>query len=258
MPGIADLKARSKTNMAVTTSNLEAKAREGSGKGFARRTRLEGQIPAIVYGKHLKAPISISVDPAAVKTAINTPRKLNTLITLKIGATSHTVMLKDYQQDPVTRALLHADFIDVRETDQVRVNVPLVLVGKAVGVAEGGILSQQRREIEVFALPSAIPEKIEVDVTALKVAQAMHINDVQMPAGVTIKSHVNYTVAIVAIPEAEVVAVAAAVVPGAEGAAAPAAGAAAAAAPAADGKAAPAAAGGKAAPAAAAAAPKKK
>ena len=141
-----------------------------------------------------------------------------------------------------------------------RVNVPLVLVGKAVGVADGGILSQQRREIEVFALPSAIPEKIEVDVTALKVAQAMHINDVKMPAGVTIKSHVNYTVAIVAIPEAEVVAVVAAVVP-VEGAPAAAAGAAPGAAPgaaaAAGGdKAAPAAAGGKAAPAAAA--PKKK
>lgn len=205
--------------MAVSTTNLEAKAREGSGKGFARRTRLEGQIPAIVYGKHLKSPMSISVDPAAVKAAINTPRKLNTLINLKVGGASHMVMLKDYQQDPVTRALLHADFIDVRETDQVRVNVPLVLVGKAIGVADGGILSQQRREIEVFALPSAIPEKIEVDVTALKVAQAMHINDVKMPEGVTVKSHVNYTVAVVAIPEAEVVAVVAAPV-AVEGAAA--------------------------------------
>ncbi len=246
--------------MAITTSSLEAVAREGTGKGFARRTRLEGKIPAIVYGKHLKAPISISIDPLAVRAAIHTPRKLNTIITLKIGGASHMVMLKDYQQDPVTRALLHADFIDVRETDQVRVNVPLVLVGKAVGVADGGILSQQRREIEVFALPSAIPEKIEVDVTALKVAQAMHINDVKMPAGVTIKSHVNYTVAIVAIPEAEVVAVVAAPV-AVEGAPAGAAAGAApgaapgAAAPAADGKAAPAA-GGKAAPAAAA--PKKK
>jgi large subunit ribosomal protein L25 len=246
--------------MAITTSNLEATAREGSGKGFARRTRLEGKIPAIVYGRHLKAPVSISVDPAAVKTAINTPRKLNTIITLKIGANSHMVMLKDYQQDPVTRALLHADFIDVRETDQVRVNVPLVLVGKAIGVADGGILSQQRREIEVFALPNAIPEKIEVDVTALKVAQAMHINDVKMPQGVTIKSHVNYTVAIVAIPEAEVVAVVAAPV-AVEGAAAGAAagaapGAAPGAAAAAGGDKAAPAAGGKAAPAAAA--PKKK
>ncbi len=246
--------------MAITTTTLEAKPRDSVGKGFARRTRLEGQIPAIVYGRHLKAPISISVDPLAVKAAIATPRKLNTLISLKVGGASHTVLLKDYQQDPVTRALLHADFIDVRETDEVRVNVPLVLVGKAVGVGEGGILSQQRREIEVYALPAAIPEKIEVDVTALKVAQAMHINDVKMPAGVKVKSSVNYTVAVVAIPEAEVVEVVAAVATpeaGAPGAAAAAGGAApgaapGAAAPAAGGAAAPAA-GGKAAPAAPAA-----
>lgn len=251
--------------MAVTTTNLEATKRDGSGKGFARRTRAEGKIPGVVYGKHLKEPMAISLDPVAMKAAINTPRKLNTLITLKVGGASHMVLLKDYQQDPVTRAVLHADFIDVHENDQVRVNVPLVLVGKAVGVGEGGILSQQRREIEVFALPNAIPEKIECDVTSLKVAQAMHINDVKMPAGVTVKSHVNYTVAVVAIPEAEVVATPVAAAPGAEGAAAApgAAGAAPAAdgkaadgkaAPAADGKAAPAA--GKAAPAAAA--PKKK
>jgi large subunit ribosomal protein L25 len=249
--------------MALTTTTLEATARSGSGKGFARRTRLEGKIPGIVYGKHLKAPITISLDPAAVKAAIATPRKLNTLISLKVGgAAAHTVLLKDYQQDPVTRALLHADFIDVRETDEVRVNVPLVLVGKAVGVGEGGILSQQRREIEVFALPNAIPEKIEVDVTALKVAQAMHINDVKMPAGVKVKSHVNYTVAVVAIPEAEVVTVAAVVTPeaGAAGAAGAAAPGAPGAAPGAAGAApaAGAAAGGKAAPAAAAPAAKKK
>lgn len=222
--------------MAITTTNLEAAPRKGSGKGFSRRTRAEGKIPAVVYGRHLKEPMAISVDPLAMKAAINTPRKLNTLISLKVGGASHMVLLKDYQQDPVTRAVLHADFIDVHENDQVRVNVPLVLVGKAVGVGEGGILSQQRREIEVFALPSAIPEKIECDVTHLKVAQAMHINDVKMPAGVTVKSHVNYTVAVVAIPEAEVVATPVAAAPGAEGAA-PAAGAAGAAA-AADGKAA--------------------
>src|SRR3954469_12679445 len=162
--------------MATTQTQLEAKVREGSGKGSARKARATGLIPAIVYGKHLEKPVQISVDPKAVKTAVNTTKRLNTVISLKVGSATHMVLLKDYQQDPVTRELLHADFIDVRENEQVRVNVPLVLVGKAVGVAEGGILSQQRREIEVFALPNAIPEKIEVDVTALKVAQAMHIN----------------------------------------------------------------------------------
>ncbi len=214
--------------MAVEKNVLEAKSREGTGKGPARRLRVQGLVPAVVYGKHLATPSQVSVDPLAIKKAINTPHKLNTLITLKVeGQDSKQVMLKDYQQDPVTREILHADFIAVRENEQIKVKVPLVLVGKAVGVAEGGILSQQRRELEVWALPNAIPEKIEADVTALKVAQALHVNDIQMPAGVTVKTQVNYTLAVVAIPEKEevVIAVAAPVAgaagaPAAEGAAA--------------------------------------
>jgi large subunit ribosomal protein L25 len=86
--------------------------------------------------------------------------------------------------------------------------VPLVLVGKPVGVTEGGILSQTRRELELFALPSAIPEKIEADVGQLKIAQSLHINDVKMPQGVRVKSSVNYTVAVVSAPEKEEVVVA--------------------------------------------------
>jgi large subunit ribosomal protein L25 len=130
-----------------------------------------------------------------------------------------------------------------------------VLTGRPVGVTEGGILSQSRREVEVYAMPSAIPEKIEADVSQMKIAQSMHINDVKLPEGVRVKSHVNYTIAVVSVPEKEEVApvaaaatpVAGAPAPGAEGAA-PAAGAP----KAADGKggaAAPAAAEGKAAPA---------
>lgn len=212
----------------TATTTLEAKTREGAGKGAARQLRATGLIPGIVYGKHLKAPMAIAVEAKAVKAAVNTPKKLNTVIALKVGSAQHLVLLKDYQQDPVTRDVLHADFIDVRENEQVKVKVPVVLVGKAEGQANGGILSQQRREIEIWALPNAIPEKIEADVTPLKIAQALHINDVKMPAGITVKTHVNYTIAVVVAPEAEVVATpaAAAAAPGAEGAAAaPAAGA---------------------------------
>ncbi len=240
--------------MSVDRATLEAKSREGSGKGSARRLRAQGLVPAIVYGRNMEKPSHIAVDPLLVKKAIATPHKFNTLITLKVPSQpDRMVLLKDYQQDPVTREVLHADFLDVKENEQVKVKVPLVLTGKAVGVAEGGILSQSRRDVEVYALPTAIPEKIEADVSHLKVAQALHINEVKMPAGVTVKSTVNYTVAVVAIPEKEEVApvaAAAAAVPGAAGAAG-------AAAPAADGKAAPAdgkaaapAADGKAAPAA--------
>lgn len=227
--------------MSIVLSKLEAKSRTGTGKGFARRTRAEGLIPGIVYGPHLAKPIAIAIDPAMVREAVATTKKLNTVIGLSIDGEQHMVLLKDYQMHPVSRDLLHADFIDVKETDQVKVKVPLVLTGKAIGVTEGGILSQMRRELEVFALPGAIPERIEIDVTPLKIAQALHINEVKLPEGIIVKTQVNYTIAVVAAPEVEKVAEPVAAAPGA----APAAGAAAAdgkAAPAADGKAAPAAA----------------
>jgi large subunit ribosomal protein L25 len=230
----------------MANNTLEAKAREGAGKGAARRLRTAGLVPAVVYGKHLKTPLHISVDPKAVRQAINTPHKFNTVITLKAEGGDKTVLLKDYQQDPVTREILHVDFIDVRENEQVKVKVPLVLVGKAIGTADGGLLTQIRREIEVFALPGSIPEKIEADVTHLKIATALHVNEMTMPKGVTVKSNVNYTIAVVSAPDKEEAGPAAA----AAAAAAPAAGAAA---PAAGAKAAP----GAAAPAAAKAPAKK-
>jgi large subunit ribosomal protein L25 len=196
--------------MSVDKSTLEAKSREGAGKGAARKLRSQGLVPAVVYGKHLKAPVHVALDPKSIRQSINTPHKLNTLITLKLGDTSHQVLLKDYQQDPLTRQILHADFIAVTEKEQVKVNVPLVLVGKAVGTADGGLLSQIRRELEVWALPAAIPEKIEADVTPLKIAQALHINDIKLPQGVSVKTNVNYTIAVVAAPEREDAGVAAA------------------------------------------------
>ncbi|NOJ80161.1 50S ribosomal protein L25/general stress protein Ctc [Myxococcus xanthus] len=188
--------------MSVNTSTLEAKPREGSGKGVARRLRAEGLIPAVVYGKHLEKPVHISVNPKAVRQAINTPHKFNTLIQIKVEGGDRQVLLKDYQMDPVTRAILHADFLDVRPTDKVKVNVPLVLTGRAQGVADGGLLTQARREIEVWSLPGAIPEKIEVDVTPMKIAEVLHINDLKLPEGVSVKTNVNYTLAVISAPEA--------------------------------------------------------
>ncbi len=228
--------------MSITTSKLEAKARSSSGKGPARRTRMEGLIPGVVYGKHLEKPFSIALDGKALRAAIATPKKLNTVIGLMVDGQEHTVMLKDYQMEPMTKELLHADFIAVKENEQVKVKIPLLLVGKAIGVLEGGILSQMRRELEVWALPAAIPLSIEVDVSALKIAAALHINDIKLPAGITVKAHTNFTIAVVTAPEIEKVAEPVAAVPGA----APAAGAAAGAAPAAGAAgAAPAAAGDK-------------
>jgi large subunit ribosomal protein L25 len=202
--------------MASDKNVLGGKARESAGKGPARRLRAQGLVPAIVYGRHLGAPAHIAVDPLEVKKAISTPLKFNTLLTLKVeGQEPRRVLLKDFQQDPVTREMLHADFLEVRENEEVKVNVPLVLVGKPEGVTSGGILSQNRRDIEVYVLPSSIPEKLEADVTHLKIAQSLHIRDVKFPPGVRVKTHVNYTLAVVNVPEKEEVVVAPVPVPGA-------------------------------------------
>jgi large subunit ribosomal protein L25 len=215
--------------MSIDRSTLEARPRDNAGKGFARRLRAQKLIPAVVYSRQLKEPLHIAVDPAAVRKAINTPHRLNTLITLKIdGKGDQQVILKEYQQDPVTHDLLHADFIGVDEREPVKVKVPISLVGKAEGVVAGGILEQKRHDIEVWAVPSAIPEKVEVDVTHLKIGNALHANELKLPAGVTLKTTVNYTIAVVTVPAAEIVeapAAAAVAAPGAPAAGAPAAGA---------------------------------
>ena len=190
--------------MASPRATLQAKPREGAGKGPARRLRAQGLIPAVVYGRHSKTTQQIAVDPLEIKQAVSAPARLNTLIELKLdGQGERLVLLKDFQLDPVSRQMLHADFLEVQEGERVKVNVPIVLVGKAVGVLAGGILSQARRQIEVLALPTAIPDKIEVDVSHLKMAQALHINDVKLPEGLAVRTTVNFTVAVVSVPEKE-------------------------------------------------------
>ena len=229
--------------MARDISTLTAQKREQSGKGPARQLRMKNLIPAVCYGPYDK-PLHVAVDPLAIKKAIATPHKFNTVIKLQVeGGESRTVLFKDYERDPLDGHMLHCDFLEVRMDKDVVVNVPVVLIGRPAGVAEGGILQQVARTLAVYCKPSDIPEKIEVDVSSLAIAESLHVEDVKAPAGVRFKVKGDQTVAVVNVPEKEeevVKPAAAAAVPGAEGAAAPAAGAAGAAAPAA-GAAAPAA-----------------
>ena len=238
--------------MAQVQSTLAAQKREKSGKGPARQLRFKGLIPAVCYGPHDK-PLHVSIDPDAIKKAIATPHKFNTVITLQVeGGETRTVLFKHYEKDPIDGKILHADFLEVRMDQDVVVNVPVVLIGKAIGVAEGGILQQVARTLPVLCKPGNIPEKIEVDVSALKVTDSLHVSEIKAPEGVKFKARQDQTIAVVAIPEKEeeVKPAVVAVVPGAEGAvAAPGAagaapGAAGAVAPAAGDKAAPAAKGG--------------
>src|SRR5438270_9169296 len=205
--------------MANDVSTLAAKTREKSGKGPARQLRMKGLIPAVCYGPYDK-PLHVAIDPEAIKKAIATPHKFNTVIKLQIDGETRTVLFKDFEKDPVGGEILHADFLEVRMDKDVVVNVPVILIGKPVGVTEGGILQQVARTLPVLCKPSDIPEKIEVDVSNLAIAESLHIKDVKAPAGVQFKVRGDQTIAGVNVPEKEeeVVKPAAAAVPGAEGA----------------------------------------
>lgn len=213
-------------------TTIKAMVRSEQGKGPARRVRAQGRVPAVVYRKHEK-PLAISVDPKALRAAVAGEHRFNTLLTLEIeggtAAGSRQVLIKDHQADPVeTLKLLHVDFLEVRPNEKIRVELPVVLTGKAPGVTDGGILQQIRRFLTVMALPTHIPLKIEVDVGQLKIGQSIHVAELKMPEGAELKYATNFTIAVVSAPEKEevVVPVVAAPVEGAAAApgAAPAAG----------------------------------
>jgi large subunit ribosomal protein L25 len=183
-------------------TTLTAQVRENTGKGIARRLRAQKQIPAVLYGPHMDKPMGIAVDPKALRAAVQGPRKLNTILTLDMGeAGKRVALLKDFQKHPVTGELLHADFYEVHLDKPIRVSVPVILEGRPEGVTLGGILSQTRRNLTVECLPDAIPDRIVVDVTRMKMGEALHVADIQPPEGVRIRYVNNFTVAVVTAPE---------------------------------------------------------
>ncbi|NMB74157.1 MAG: 50S ribosomal protein L25/general stress protein Ctc [Myxococcales bacterium] len=213
---------------------LKTEARTETGKGPAHRLRARGLIPAVCYGAK-ENPLPIAVCPKELMTILRGPRGLNSLIRLQ-GATDRTVVVQDFQRDPVERELLHVDFLQIDTHKAIRREVPVDFTGKAEGVKAGGVLQVARRSVLVEALPTEIPEKIEIDVSALAIGDSVHVDEVKLPAGVKALFEKAYALCSVVAPSEEKAPVAEAAP--AEGEAVAAEGEAAAAAPA-DGKAAP-------------------
>ena len=164
-------------------ATLEAKKRDGRGKNEARRLRVSGQIPAVVYGarKEGQAPegVPVAVDPKEVLRILHSESGANTLINLKLDGGESRVMVRDYQLDPITHQLLHADFYQLAMDKAITVSVPILVKGEPVGVKkEGGLLDFVTREIQVQCLPTDIPEHIDIDVTELALHQSIRVKDV--------------------------------------------------------------------------------
>jgi large subunit ribosomal protein L25 len=147
-------------------------------KNHARRVRVEGKIPAVVYGAGLDA-VAVSVDPRVVTKILHSESGHNTIFDLNVeGASPVKAMIVDWQREPLKSRLLHVDFKRIAMDKAMRVSVPVLLSGIPVGVKTGGgILDQILREVEIECLPGDIPDHLDVDVSGLELYGAVHISD---------------------------------------------------------------------------------
>ena len=163
-------------------ATLEAVKREGRGKNEANRLRASGRIPAVLYGtsKNGKPPVgvSVAVSPKELSRILHSESGANTLISLSVDGTAARVMVKEYQLDPITHQLLHADFYQLAMDKAITVTVPIIVRGESRGVKlQGGLLDFVTREIQVQCLPADIPENITIDVTELMLNQSVRVRD---------------------------------------------------------------------------------
>ncbi len=160
---------------------LEAVRRDGRGKNEANRLRASGRIPAVLYGTPKEgqaASVAVAVDPKELSRILHSDSGANTLITLKLDGEDARVLVREYQLDPISHQLLHADFYKLALDRRLRVSVPVLVKGEPVGVkVHGGVLDVVHREIEVECLPTDIPEHVDIDVSELMIGQSLRVRD---------------------------------------------------------------------------------
>jgi large subunit ribosomal protein L25 len=185
--------------------DLKAQVRTTTGKGPARALRREGRIPAVLYGQKTDS-IMLSIDFKEFELIVKKANIGSVLLNLQIqnGKTiTRPAMIKELQTNPVTGAFLHIDFYEIDMQRKITVSVPVVTQGKSVGVEEGGHLQIVRRELELFCLPTAIPEAIEVDISDLTIGDSIHVQEIALPGDVELTEETDFTVITVLAPKVE-------------------------------------------------------
>ncbi len=191
---------------ALETNVLEAQKRQPGTKNHARRVRLDGKIPAVVYGAG-KDSLPITVDPRVVTRILNSDTGHNTIFDLTMDGEKTKAMIVDWQYEPIKGRLLHIDLKRIALDKVLRVSVPIELIGEAAGVKqEGGILEQMLREVEIECLPADIPSHIDVDVSELTFGKVLRVSDLPHSEKIKFLSDENQPVAHVTSVKEEVVA----------------------------------------------------
>ncbi len=208
--------------MPTADITVQAAPRSANGKNEARRERRRGHVPAVIYGAG-KEPVAISLDPKQIAAILHSEAGHNSIFDVEFGGDRAKAMIVDWQYEPIKGALLHVDLKRIAMNERLRVKVPIILKGDAIGVKQqGGILEQVTREVELECLPGDIPSHIDVDVTDLGFGKVLRVSDLPHGEGkLRFFTDENLPVAhIISVKEHVVAAVEAGVTP--EAAAAPA------------------------------------
>jgi large subunit ribosomal protein L25 len=186
---------------------IKAKVRAEIGGLRPRRIRASGRVPAILYGAGTSQ--ALELNGREIAEALHGASSESVLIDLTLesegGATTKKMaLIREVQHDPLRDTIEHVDFHQIEENKKLRVEVPVHEVGEPVGVRTGGgILDHNLRTLRVECLPKDLPERIDVDVSALEVGQAVHVGEVKLPAGVTVLNTKELPVFMVLLPKVE-------------------------------------------------------
>jgi large subunit ribosomal protein L25 len=169
----------------MDAQNVQAETRTDFGKGAARKLRAAGRIPAVVYRAGGESS-HFSVDPNTLQLMFRRIGNPNLLLNLEADGKSRLVIIKDAQKHPLTRALLHIDFYEVKPKEEVAVEVLVRISGKAAGETFGATIRYLRRTLRIAAKPADIPAEIQLDVSGMEVGDFLRAGDVVLPKGVSL------------------------------------------------------------------------
>src|SRR5437588_4477426 len=188
------------------TISLTASPRQATGKGGARQARFRGKVPAVIYG-HGRDTQPLVLEAKALEKALTGIEPASTIIELAVdGKAAVKTLIREIQRHPLRPDIIHVDFYEIHAAEKVRLKVPVHLVGSPDGVRNaGGVLDQVTREVEIEVLPENIPDRVELDVTALKIGDSLHVRELTIP-NAKILTEAELTIATVVPPRAEEVA----------------------------------------------------
>jgi large subunit ribosomal protein L25 len=160
---------------------LGAQRRSDAGKGAARQLRMTGRIPAVIYG-HGRQPESLSLGEAELERVLTGLEIGSAIFDLDVDGSSVKALVREIQRHPFRAKILHVDFLEIRAGEKITLQLAVHLTGAPDGVRNGGgVLDQALREVTIRLLPTDIPDRLDVDVTELRVGQSLHVSDLQIP-----------------------------------------------------------------------------